>query len=90
MEGGIVARLEKRGSPERATVALSSQILTVQAKEQVTGGELTGAGSSAMGQPGSRGELEWQLRTADVLKKGGRLSDTEAGSQFRGAHLVGY
>lgn len=63
---------------------------TVQAKEQVTGGELTGAGSRAMGQPGSCGELEWQLRTADVLKKGGRLSDREAGSQSRGAHSVGY
>ncbi|KAM9274097.1 mastermind-like domain-containing protein 1 [Morus bassanus] len=41
-----------------------------------------------MGQPGSRGELEWQLRTADVLKKGGRMSDSEAGSQSRDAHSL--
>lgn len=54
------------------------------------GGELTGAGSRAMGQPGSRGELEWQLRTADVLKKGGRLSGSEAGSQSRDARSVDY
>lgn len=61
-----------------------------RAKEQVTDGELTETGSRAMGQPGSRGGMEWQLRTADVLKTGGRLSGSEAGSQSRGACLVDY
>jgi len=42
------------------------------------------AGSRAMGQPDSRGELEWQPRTADVWNKGGRLATA------RGARSVGY
>lgn len=56
----------------------------------MTDGELTGTGSKAVGQPGSRGEMEWRLRTADVLKTGGRLSVSEAGSQSRGACSVDY
>lgn len=69
-------------------MALSPQRL--QAKEQVMGGEPRGAGGRAVGQHGSRGEPGWQLRTADVLTKGGRPSGSEAGSQSRDARSVGY
>lgn len=62
---------------------------TVQAKEQVTGGELTGLAAGPWGSC-SRGEFAWQLSTADAVQKGGRLSDSEAGSQSGDAHSVGY